>query len=196
MEFNLETFFSAYREEFGALKQSQVDGIKNLLNFIKEDEEITELKWISYCFATTKHETADEYLPVTERGPKSYFNKYEPRTEIGKNLGNKVAGDGYLFRGRGYVQITGRANYRNFTSVLGVDLIADPEKALEPAIAYKIMSYGMRKGSFTGVGLSRYISVTKTDYVNARRIINGTDQAVKIAGYAEKFERILTKAKV
>jgi hypothetical protein len=57
--------------------------------------------------------------------------------------------------------------------------------------AYKIMSLGMRQGSFTGVGLSKYINADKCDYVNARRIINGTDKAQTIAGYATKFESIL-----
>jgi hypothetical protein len=71
--------------------------------------------------------------------------------------------------------------------VCGVDLYRQPDLAMEPAIAYRIMSYGMRNGSFTGVGLAHYISGEKCDFLNARRIINGTDCADRIAGYAVKI---------
>jgi hypothetical protein len=73
-------------------------------------------------------------------------------------------------------------------------LLKDPDQALDPQIAYKIMSVGMRKGCFTGKKLSDYINQNGSDYVNARRIINGTDQADKIAGYAAKLEQVLAAA--
>jgi hypothetical protein len=53
------------------------------------------------------------------------------------------------------------------------------------------MVYGMQKGIFTGKKLGDYISNVKTDYINARRVINGTDRATTIANYAEDFEIIL-----
>jgi predicted chitinase len=56
-------------------------------------------------------ETARRFTPVTEFGQPSYFNKYDAGTPIGRRLGNMQPGDGFRFRGRGYVQITGRANY-------------------------------------------------------------------------------------
>jgi hypothetical protein len=72
-----------------------------------------------------------------------------------------------------------------------VDLEANPERAKDTLTAYRIMSLGMRDGLFTGRSLRHYINGAKCDYVNARRIINGTDKAQAIAGYAAKFERIL-----
>lgn len=71
------------------------------------------------------------------------------------------------------------------------DLVEHPEKALNPQIAYRILAYGMQNGTFTGRKLSDYITDDKTDYRNARRIINGLDRADQIAGAAEKFETIL-----
>jgi predicted chitinase len=137
--------------------------------------------------ATAFHETAHTMQPVTEFGGKSYFNKYNAGTRIGRSLGNTQPGDGYRYRGRGYVQITGRANYAKMTKITGVDLVRQPERALEPAVAAQIMFDGMTMGTFTGRALKHYFTPTKADWVNARRIINGTDRAVLISGYAKKF---------
>ncbi|HVF89548.1 MAG TPA: hypothetical protein VNH22_05740 [Blastocatellia bacterium] len=198
MKFNHTTFFTGYKNIYGPLKQGQVSGIDGLLCYIELDPDVTDLRWAAYMFATIKLECADTFQPITERGPKAYFNKYEPGTRIGNNLGNKVKGDGFLYRGRGYVQITGRANYQNMSNALGLtgedDLLLNPDHALHPDVAYRIMSYGMRNGSFTRKKLSDYISGTKVDYTNARRIINGVDQAAKIKGYAINFESILNNS--
>ena len=84
-------------------------------------------------------------------------------------------------------------NYKTIGSRLGMknDLHIHPEKALEPDVAYKIMSYGMRNGVFTGKKLSDYISGSTADYYNARRIINRLDKAQLIQGYAETLEQLL-----
>jgi hypothetical protein len=195
MKFNHTTFFNGYKEIYGKLNQTQVSGLDNLIGYVELDNDVNDLRWVAYMLATVKHECADTFQPITERGAKSYFNKYEPGTSIGKNLGNKVAGDGYLYRGRGYVQLTGRANYRSMSTALALtgdeDLILHPDHALHPDVAYKIMSYGMRNGTFTGKKLIDYINGTTCDYTNARRIINRLDQAAKIKGYAVNFESIL-----
>jgi hypothetical protein len=161
MKFNRQSFFNSYKENFGNLTQAQVSGLENLLNFIEADGALTDIRWIAYMLATVKHECADTYQPITERGQRTYFDKYEAGTAIGKNLGNTNSGDGYLFRGRGFVQITGRANYKRLSKPIGLpddDLISKPDKALSPDIAYKIMSHGMLNGSFTGKKLKDYIN--------------------------------------
>lgn len=198
MRFNHTTFFNGYRNLYGKLKQGQVSGLDNLLGYMELDADLTDIRWAAYMLATVKHECADTFQPITERGAKSYFNKYEPGTQIGKNLGNTVKGDGYLYRGRGYVQITGRANYQKLTQKLALtgdeDLILHPDSALHPDIAYRIMSLGMRTGIFTGKKLSDYVNAAKADYTNSRRIINALDQAALIKGYAVNFETILKNA--
>ena len=146
--------------------------------------------------ATVKHECGDTWQPIIERGPRSYFDQYETGTAKGARLGNTHAGDGYRYRGRGYVQITGRGNYVRLTSALALgadaNLEHDPDHTLRPAIAYGIMSVGMRKGLFTGKKLSDYISRSSgCDYKQARRIINGQDRAALIADYAATLEDIL-----
>ena len=89
------------------------------------------------------------------------------------------------------MQLTWDYNYRNMGKVLGNRLLYEPELALDADVAYGIMSYGMRNGSFTGARLSRFINGDTCDYVNARKIINGLDQAERIAGYAQKLETVL-----
>lgn len=200
MKFNHTTFFNGYRKIYGKLNQTQVSGLDNLLNYIEQDADVADVRWAAYMLATLKHECADTYQPITERGAKSYFDKYDAGTALGKQLGNTVKGDGYLYRGRGFVQITGRFNYQSLGAKLGLtgddDLVLRPDHALHPGTAYRILSYGMRNGTFTSKKLADYINAKGADYRQARRIINGLDKADLIQGYATNFEAVLTSSVV
>ena len=77
---------------------------------------------------------------------------------------------------------------------LGDDLLVHPQRALEPSVAYRIMSFGMRNGSFTGLRLGDYINGSKCAYHNARQIVNGFEEATLIRGYAEILEGLLRKS--
>lgn len=196
---NHRPFFAGYRVAIGPLTQSQEDGLGLLLRSLEADPHLDEddIAQAAYMLATVKHECASTWQPMTERGERHYFDKYEPPTLLGQRLGNTEQGDGYRFRGRGYVQITGRANYARMSDLLGEtvgDLAAAPSLALIPSVAYLIMSTGMRGGCFTGKALDDYCEGRVSDYVGARRVINGTDQAQLIAGYAVCFEALLLGA--
>lgn len=194
MTFDRDAFFGAYREAFGPITQPQVDGLNAILDAIEKDEEVQDIRHIAYMLATTKHECADTWQPITERGNRAYFDKYEPGTSIGRNLGNTQKGDGFTYRGRGYVQLTGRPNYQKMAEVCEADLTAHPDLALTPAIAYQIMSHGFRNGTFTGRKITHYINDQACDYRSARQCINRLDQADKIASYARTLEGILQHA--
>jgi putative chitinase len=71
-------------------------------------------------------------------GPTPSQRRYEPVSTLAANLGNSEAGDGKRFKGRGPIQITGRANYRRFGDLLGVDLVSDPPRAAFPELAFRI----------------------------------------------------------
>lgn len=172
--------FAQVRPMFGGkLDQLQVDGI---ILIVERFAALGDGKpeHLAYLLGTAKHETADTMQPITERGGKAYFDKYEPATKLGRALGNTTKGDGYLYRGRGYVQITGRANYRKF----GIE--ATPNAALDPEIAARILIEGCLRGTFTGKKLSDY-----TTFRNMRRVVNGLDRADLIATYATSFLKAL-----
>lgn len=196
MFFDHQAFVAGYESRFSRLTASQYQGVDQLLAFIELDPEIQDLRWVAYMLATVKHECANTFLPITEYGANSYFARYERPSAISVRLGNTEAGDGLRFKGRGYVQITGRANYARLGHALGLGdaFITQPALVLEPVSAYRIMSLGMRAGLFTGKKLASFITPTGCDYVAARRIINGQDKAAEIAHMAGKIEAALTAA--
>ena len=178
-------FYNAIRPMFGgSLTSEQVQGIETLLGATQG----LPIGHRAYLLATAKHETADTMQPIHERGKKAYFNKYEPGTRIGNALGNTKPGDGYLFRGRGFVQLTGRANYAKASKKLGVDLVGNPDAALDAQTASRILVRGCAEGWFTGKKLSDYLP---DSFVEARRVINGTDRAQEIAASAISFGKAL-----
>jgi hypothetical protein len=195
---NRQKFFAGYKTAFGGLTQGQVSGLESLLSSLERDKELPYITYMAYMLATLKHETADTFQPITEYGGQSYFSKYDPvladtatRRATARANGNTQKGDGYKYRGRGFVQITWKNNYKRLGDAVGCDLVNYPEKALDPVVAYQVMSYGMRKGIFTGKKLADYMSANKADYREARRIINALDKADTIKNYAVNFEKIL-----
>lgn len=188
----------ANKRPFGSrLNQKQVEGCERIIN--EGLRRKTPLQYLAYILATTAWETAQTMQPVVERGRPSYFKKYEPDTRIGKVLGNTLSGDGARFKGRGYVQITGRRNYHLASGKTGHDLVANPDLALDPDIALTTLFVGMEEGWFTSKDLDDFIDPAESDddlheYVCARKIINGTDKATTIGRIAEAFEEALEAA--
>lgn len=178
---NRAAFFDAIRPMFaGGLTQVAVERIEAVLTGLHE--RATPLHDAAYILGTAHHES-DRWKTMEEYASGA---AYEGR----KDLGNTVKGDGKRFKGRGLVQITGRRNYGDWSKRLGVDLLTNPTRAADLRYAVPILIDGMRLGTFTGKALSHYMP----DYVQARRIVNGTDKADLIAGYARKYEAALRAA--
>src|SRR5262249_35346716 len=161
MKFDHEKFISLYKSQYGTLNSSQSSGLSTLLGFLEQDRDVSDMRWAAYMLATVKHECANQWQPIEEygRGQGMVYGKPVPvQGNDGKTYTN-------TYYGRGYVQLTWEANYRNMSRNLnlGDEVLIHPERALEPSIAYRIMSFGMRNGSFTGVRLSDFINGSKTD---------------------------------
>ena len=178
-----------YAYSYGELDDSQSEGLSFLFKRVSGDPAITDLRWAAYVLATVKHECADRWQPIEEyrRGE---GRPYGIAVEVKDSSGNRYTNKYY---GRGYVQLTWADNYLRVGQAIGLadQLLIRPELALSHDHAYDIMSYGMTQGIFTGKRLARYIAGEACDYESARRIINGTDQAARIARYAKRLETVL-----
>lgn len=147
---------------------------------------------IAYILATAEHESHLGNL-MTEIGDEGYFiRSYDPPGRVAQALGNTKQGDGPRYRGRGFVQITGRRNYTDWANRLGIDLVSQPEMATLPQIAAKVLVIGMIKGTFTGFALGEFVAGNTRDFVNARQVVNGHDRAEHIAEIAQFYYNALT----
>lgn len=188
-------FFESVTSVLGSLDQGEVDGSNAILTAM----EGAPLAHAAYALGTAFLETGGTMKPIKEYGgDRYYFKMYDiagARPHVAKVLGNNCSGDGCAFAGRGYVQLTGRNNYTKASKPTGVDLVANPDKAMDPGVAAKIMRYGMDTGLFTGKSFESYLpSKGRADiaaFKQARRIINGQDRAGDIAGFAMQFQTAL-----
>lgn len=158
----------------------------------------------AYALATAYHETAHTMQPIKERGGEAYFRRrYDikgQRPDKARDLGNLTPGDGARFAGRGFVQLTGRTNYTRATAELrqrgiDADLVAAPDRAMEPGIAALVLVAGMAGGWFTSRRIGDDLPPTgpaRTEqFERSRDIVNGSDRDEMIAGYAMKFQKAL-----
>jgi len=158
----------------GSLKQSQVDGIENLI----EEWAVRgfkDIRWFAYILATVYHETAGKMQPINEYGGETY-------------LKNKPY---YPYYGRDLVQTTWKGNYEKVKKFTGVDVVSNPALIADPKTSSKVAIEFMNKGWYTGKKLAHYFNDKLDDPRNARRIINGLDKAEHIADIYQVFYKAL-----
>jgi putative chitinase len=197
---NPKAFFDSLRASRllgSGLEQGEVNGLNALLGACHAAR--WPVSYTAYALATAFHETAGTMQPIRELGSRAYLTlNYDVtgRNPIrARKMGNTSPGDGVLYCGRGYVQLTWKVNYQKAGTKLGVDLVNNPAMAMQPDIAAKIMVHGMEEGWFTGRDLDDDLPVRGPAgieaFVRSRDIINGTDKARKIAAEAVTFQRAL-----
>ena len=81
--------------------------------------------------------------------------------------------------------------YRLSAICLGVDLVANPDDALDPSNSYAILSHGTLEGRFTGARLGNFTHHFPPNYFDARTVINGHDRAIEIKRFAQDLEAYL-----
>lgn len=219
---NRAAFYAALRRStsgvFGkSLSSAQVEGVEAILDEAKRRG--TSLLHLAAIFAEAYHETGGAMQPVTENlsysakrltqvwpGRFPTLASAQPFANNPRKLANRVYGgrlgntgddDGWLFRGRGLAQITGRANYAKF------GIAAAPDEASKMSVAVRILFDGMERGLFTGKKLAEYdyLVTTKPEvpgyrFYASRAIVNGDVQAngSKIDAYGKAFEAALRDA--
>jgi putative chitinase len=191
--------------------RSQITGHEAILDAWLGSHADGDERWLAYVLATAHHETGSKMQPVCENLNYSasgliatfprYFSAADARRyarrprEIANRAyagrlgnGSEGSGDGWRYRGRGLVQITGRANYGRY------DLIDDPDRALSPTIAVRILFDGMIRGVFTGKKLADFFNDTVCDWTGARSIVNPGDRADLIAANARAYYRAIGRS--
>jgi len=165
---------------------------------------ITHLRRLAYVLATAQHAShfgAQLVEPApgpVHDGVDRSFERYEPGTPLGTVFGNTQRGDGERFRGRGFVQIRGRAAYTTWSQRLGMPdqlvdgaavpfFVAHPGAMARPNVAAQTLVRGMRDGIFTGIALGLFVNDKKTDYHSARRVIDRSKHAREVAEIASSF---------
>ncbi len=132
---------------------------------------------IAYALATTDHETNHTFKPVRE----AYWVR-------NAEAWRKANLSYWPYYGRGYVQLTHDYNYKLYSGITGLDLLANPDAALRHDVSLFVLVQGMKIGGFTRKTLDQYISPGNVDYFNARRVINGLDKAKEIADLAQTYD--------
>jgi len=153
---------------------SSKEGTKEAIKSACRAMDIGLNSQIAYVLATTQWETNQTFKPVRE----AYWLDEDWR---------KNNFPYYPFYGRGYVQLTWKNNYEQYSSMLDLDMVNEPDIAMRPNVALFVLVHGFKTGTFTGRKITDYLDETKTDFIGARRCINGNDKAHEIAELAKKF---------
>ncbi len=157
-------------------KQGTIEAIKTEC----QRQGIGQAEQIAYVLATVQHETGGTFKPVREA---FYVSKNFDTAEAWRENNLRY----YPYYGRGYVQLTWEANYKKYGEILGIDLVDEPDLALDPNNALFILVHGIKTGAFTGKKIADYINEEEQDFYNVRKVINGLDQAQKIAKIAQSY---------
>ena len=200
---NRSKFYASLRQRksgvFGtSLSQRQVDGTDALLDAAAG----LSVPHAAHVLAEAYHETGGGMYPVKETVFANSKDKNPTDAQVIARLDAAFARGqltwvrkpywrGGMF-GRGQIQITHSDNYLKLSPIVGVDLFANPDRALELPISAKIAVQGCARGLFTGKKLSDFDG-PEYDHYNARAIVNGDKHAngAKVAGYAVAFEAAL-----
>ena len=154
----------------------------NLIVAALADKKITSPANLIGVAATVLVETGNTFEPVKERGNQAYFLKaYWDNVDIRNQLGNIVPSDSYDFCGRGFIQLTGRGNYHKASSSIGIDLLSNPDAAMQPKVSAALLSWYWLEKDLASLcqkvdeifGASDNTLETGRAWMNVRRAVNG-----------------------
>jgi predicted chitinase len=131
--------------------------------------------------AQLAHESAEFRFMEEIWGPTPAQKRYEGR----RDLGNTQPGDGFRYKGRGPIQVTGRANYKRYGDLLGIDLVGSPQLAATPEVGFRIAGLYWRTNGINAMA-------DRQDIVAVTRAINGgTNGLDDRKKYYDRARRVL-----
>ena len=151
-------------------EQGASECFDNIEKALKTDGIYSPLTMVG-AMATVRVEVGKNFKPINEIASGQAY-------EFRADLGNTQAGDGIKYKGRGYIQITGRNNYANYGAIFGVDLINKPELALQPELSAKILSRYFKDRAVN-------IQCDKQNWIKVRQQVNGGQMGL------EEFLRVI-----
>ncbi len=168
--FEVEPEFAHVRLLFPATKPANIERYLPYVAAALEAEGLTDAVMLLAALGTIRAES-EGFVPISEL-PSRYntkpggapFSKYDGN----KDLGNTQPEDGARFKGRGFVQLTGRYNYTHYSQRIGIDLLELPDRANAPEVAAALLACFLAdKAPAMRKALSR------GDYAGARKLVNG-----------------------
>ena len=155
------------------------------LNAAMQAHGVTALLRIAAFVAQLAHESGEFRWMEEIWGPSPAQRRYEPASDLSRRLGNLQPGDGLRFKGRGPIQLTGRANYTKFGAMLGIDLAAQPERAAAPEVAFATAGLFWRSNGLNELAdADQFVAIT-------RRINGGTNGLAERQRYYERAKALL-----
>lgn len=131
------------------------------------------------ALATVRVEVGRNFKPIMEYAS---GEAYEGR----KDLGNTQKGDGVRYKGKGYIQITGRANYAVFGQKIGLDLINNPDLALDVEASSKILAHYFNDRGVIQACLAK-------DWLKVRKLINGVNRSTGMPNGYNEFMTVINQ---
>lgn len=200
LKIDREILFKGLKPLFGRdLSMSQRDGVGRIVSaFDKYGDD--DPRKLAYIIGTVYLETFGLMTPVIET--QTPRDKVRPSVEsaiarlesswkkprfhkmVSKPYWRKDA-DGLSWLGRGPTQNTHKFNYETAEKLTGIKFSKDPDLMFDPEYCYEVSVVMMMKGKYTGKPLSQFFTKTETNWEEARRTVNGMNEAAKIATYAK-----------
>lgn len=184
---NKETFLKFYQETpFYDNASKAWEGVEKAFNEIGGNcptcgQHVTNVNPLvmAGAMATIRVECGKNFKPIMEYAT---GEAYEGR----KDLGNVQKGDGIRYKGRGYIQLTGRSNYAVFGSKIGVDLISNPDLALDVEVGAKILAHYFKDRGVVEACLAK-------DWLCVRKLINGVNRATGLPNGYNDFMTVINQ---
>jgi predicted chitinase len=171
-----------------ASRQRIADFTPSLVAAMKEFGIDQNLRRAAAFIAQLAHESGQFRYMQELWGPTDAQKRYEPPSDLARRLGNTQKGDGFRFRGRGPIQVTGRANYEKYGKLLGIDLVNDPDQASTPQVGFRLAGlFWDRNGLNALADANDFVGITK-------RINGGTNGLADRQQFYDRALQVLATA--